>query len=84
MPYYSDAILIDTSAALAILNPKDKYHKKAISFFNDNNNIFWISNNATAQESFTRARYDLGFNVSIRIYNFLKNKIFYHINSPYN
>jgi len=77
VPYYEQAILIDTSAVLAIKNPKDKYHTEALEFFNNHNNDFvWVFLNSTAHETYTRARYGINYENAILSFNFLNNNTF--------
>lgn len=80
MPYLADAVLIDTSAAIALLNPKESNYKIANKFYYSNTNLVWTSINSTAHESYTRARYDYNFICAIEIYNFLKGDNLYLIN----
>jgi predicted nucleic acid-binding protein len=80
MPLYAEAILIDSSAAIALINYKDQFHDEAFRFFNSTENIVWVCFNITAHEAYTRARYDLGFSSAISLYDFLKSNNFYQLN----
>ena len=76
-PLYSDAILIDTSAAIALHCPSDAAHRVANEFFHNSKGVLWVALNATAHESYTRTRYDNSFRSAITVYDFLKgNEIF--------
>jgi len=79
MPYFAEAILIDAGAAIALTDKKDQFHVIAKKFFDNTSDILWVSLNATAQESYTRARYDLGFPKAIGLYDFLRGEPLYHI-----
>ena len=73
---YSDAILIDTSAALALHCPSDSYHQIANEFFQNSTGVLWVALNVTAHESYTRTRYDKSFRSAMKVYDFLQgNKI---------
>jgi len=74
MPYLADAILVDASAAIALRNTKDQFHPIANRFFQVTTNVLWVALNATAHETYTRARYDLGFKQAISLYDFLKKE----------
>ena len=71
---YSNAILIDSSAAIALHCPSDASHTVANDFFRNSTGILWVALNATAHESYTRTRYDKSFESAITIYDFLKGE----------
>lgn len=79
MPYFAGAVLIDASAAVALANAKDQFHVIAKRFFDSTTDILWVTMNATAHESYTRARYDFGFQKAITLYEFLKKDPLYYI-----
>lgn len=79
MQFYDGTILIDTSAAVALVNPKDQFHKQALSFFNFSPDIVWVVLNCTRHESYTRSRYDYDFNSAIKIYDYLSSEPLYQL-----
>lgn len=70
------AILVDTSAAIALLESKDPYHHHARNYFAANKDAVWIVVNATTHEAFTRRRYDVSLPSGLKIYNFLTHRPF--------
>ena len=76
---FSEAILIDTSAALAIVNPKDQFFNDATYFYENTKGILWVVINSTTHEAYTRARYNLNSDSAISVYSFLKDESFYQI-----
>lgn len=55
---YEQMALIDTSAVIALGDPKDQFHKEALEFFqNTSNSLLWYSVNITSHEVFTKVRY---------------------------
>ena len=79
-PNFSGAILIDTSAAIALRDAADRYHVDARRFFDDpGEDVFWCCLNATSQETFTRLRYDKGFNRALEAYHFLRGGNVHHL-----
>lgn len=68
------AILIDTSAVIALHCPSDAAHKAAEAFFQSTTGVLWVALNITAHESYTRARYNSSFKSAITVYDFLKGK----------
>ena len=76
---FSDAILIDTSAALALSNPTDEYYDFAQSFLASSLGKVLVVLNFTKYESYTRARYDLGYSDAISLYYFLSSASFYQV-----
>lgn len=79
MPYLAGAVLIDTSAAIALTNNKDQFHSIAKTFFNVTSDVLWVTMNATVHEAYTRVRYDVGFRQAIDLYDFLKKEPIYHL-----
>jgi len=80
MDFLGGAILIDTSAILALRNPKDSNHPQAKGFFEDNSEkILWVVVNVTKHESYTHARYNLNFKKALEIYEFLSSETFFQI-----
>jgi predicted nucleic acid-binding protein len=69
--FLAQAVLIDTSAAVALEDPTDQFHNDAKTFYETASGIVWASVNATAQETYTVARYNLGFSKAIHLYDFL-------------
>jgi len=80
MDFLGEAILIDTSAVLALHNSKDEKHSLAYNFFNNHfDEIIWVVLNATKHESYTRARYKFNFDNAINIYDFLSDDLIHQI-----
>ena len=71
---YNNAILIDTSAIIALEDPDDPHHKVANLYFQSVQNFLWVILNATTHESYTRIRYDFDFKTAIQTYDFLTNE----------
>ena len=69
--FLEEAILVDTSAAIALADRDDQFHKAAESFYESTTDVVWATLNATAHETYTRARYILGFDEALRLYDFL-------------
>lgn len=68
------AIFIDTSAVIALQDPDDQFHQAAQNFFRLTTDVVWASLNATTHETYTRLRYDLGFDSAFRIFDWLSKK----------
>lgn len=79
MPYLAEALLIDTSAAIALKDPADQFHTEALHFFNSTEDIVWVIINTTAHETYTRARYNLGFRDAIDLYDLLRGELPYQL-----
>jgi len=79
MPYLAEALLIDTSAAIAFKDPSDQFHSEALRFFKSTENVLWVILNVTAHETYTRARYNLGFKDAINLYDFLRGGSLYQL-----
>lgn len=69
--FMREAILIDTSAAIALADRNDQFHKAAESFYESTTDVVWATLNTTAHETYTRARYDLGFDKALELYDYL-------------
>jgi uncharacterized protein len=74
MQFFDETILIDSSAALALLNPRDQFHQHAQTFFDLSPDIVWVVLNYTKHESYTRIRYDNDFNSAIRLFDYLSSE----------
>lgn len=72
--YLTQAIFVDTSAIIALKDGRAKYHEDAQRFWETATGIVWASLNATAQETYTRARFSLGFGTALRLYDLLKSE----------
>jgi len=72
---FQDGALIDTSAAIALFNPDDQFHKDATAFFTGAQ-LVWFTVNTTAHELFTRVRYDQGLFPALKHYDFLRSSQF--------
>lgn len=68
----SQAVFIDSSAVLELEKEDAKYHMAAHTVWASGSDVIWVSLNATAQETYTRARTNLGFKPAIRLYDMLK------------
>lgn len=69
--FLEEAILIDTSAVVAMADPRDQFHDAAQCFFESTTGVVWAALNATAHETYTRARYAFGFDRAIELYDFM-------------
>lgn len=72
----AQAILVDSSAAFALEHGGDQYHEAATEFFESAVGVVWVSLNITAHETYTRARYALGFEKALKLYDFLTGDLF--------
>ena len=71
--FLAHAIFIDTSAVVEIEDSRAIFHEDACRFLEFcNEGIVWASLNATTHETYTRIRYDLGFENAIRRYDWLR------------
>ena len=70
------AVLVDTSAAIALQEPKDPFHIHAQDYFTTTEGVRWVVMNATTHEAFTRRRYDDSLPSGLRIYDFLTKSPF--------
>ena len=71
---YDYLAVIDTSAAVALLDQSDSLHSVAAQFFADEADSFqWCVLNATSHETFTRLRYDHGLNLGLKGYDLLRS-----------
>jgi predicted nucleic acid-binding protein len=75
----SEAILVDTSAVIALHDPNDQYHAEANNFFSITPSVVRVALNATIHEAYTRGRYDFGFYKAIQMYDFLTGDLLYNI-----
>ncbi len=75
----SQAVFIDSSAVLELEQEDAKYHMAAGALWASGSGVVWASLNATAQEAYTRARTNLGFEPAIRLYDMLKADPVLHI-----
>jgi uncharacterized protein len=74
---FDDAAVIDTSAALALHDPRDQFHKLAIQQFTQQiKDLFWVVFDVTTHETYTRARYWQSFQAAMEHYNFLRQDTF--------
>ena len=73
---YRDAILIDTSAVIALEDPSDRHHDFAKDFYTSiPGSIQWYSVNVTAHETYTRVRYNnRSVEHAIESYDFLRTE----------
>ena len=69
---YDRMIAIDTSAVIALLNPKDQFHDQARQFFKSAEGLTWLALNVTTHELFTRVRYDDGLLTALTRYDFMR------------
>jgi len=70
---YRGYILIDTSAIYALLNKSDSRHQEAqeaLEVLNGEEHKLFVCN-LTIYESFTRLRYDVGWDVAAELWRFL-------------
>jgi len=72
-------VLLDTSAAIALSNPQDKFHKSAINYY-QNTKVIWIVLNVTTHETFTRQRYKRNLKQALKSYDYLRGTNFNLIN----
>jgi predicted nucleic acid-binding protein len=72
--FMEEAILVDTSAAIALADRNDQFHEAAECFYGSTTGVVWASLNATAHETYTRARFALGFREALRLYDFLTGR----------
>ncbi|HDO25522.1 MAG TPA: PIN domain-containing protein [Nitrospirae bacterium] len=79
MPLLADAILVDTSAAIALHSNRDRFHVTANDFFQNTTGKLWVVLNVTKHETYTRARYDMGFRRAINLYDFLTGDPLYQL-----
>lgn len=70
------AILVDTSAAIALFETKDPHHIHAKNYFSTTGGVRWIVINSTTHEAFTRRLYDDSLPSGLEIYDFLTGSPF--------
>lgn len=81
MEFLAGAVLIDTSAVIALHDTRDQNHDEAIDFFRNRIQSFcWVVINCTKHESFTRTRYNSDLNRALSIYDFLSQKLILQVN----
>lgn len=68
---YEHAVLVDTSAALRLHNPAERFHEEARQFFATEGLLFYCVD-VTAHECFTRVRYDVGYQEAVEHFRFLR------------
>src|SRR5215813_9350674 len=74
---FDDAAVIDTSAALALHDPRDQFHRLAIQqFTRPAKELFWVVFDVTTHETYTRARYRQAYRAAMEHYNFLRQGTF--------
>ena len=76
LAFTNRAVLVDTSAAIALLESKDPHHSHAHRYFYATQGVRWIVTNSTTHEAFTRRRYDNSLLSGLSIYDFLTEKPF--------
>jgi predicted nucleic acid-binding protein len=69
---FEGAAVIDTSAALALHDPQDQFHKLAVRQFTQSpRDLFWVVFDITTHETYTRARYRHSYRAAKEHYDFL-------------
>lgn len=74
---YDQFALIDTSAVIALFNPRDQFHEEARALFNTTHDLVWFTLNATAHETFTRVRYSEYLASALNRFDFLRSERFH-------
>ena len=69
-----DLVLIDTSAAIALRDPRETLHTRATLFFEEAS-LDWATVNLTAHETFTRLRYGSDVNAGLGGFDFLRTGV---------
>jgi uncharacterized protein len=75
----SSAILIESSAIIALKSPTDQFHDFAKSYFNLTQGVRWVVMNSTSHESYTRLRYDIDLRTALGAYDWLRGFPFHRI-----
>ena len=75
---YEKYALVDTSAVVALFDPKDKFHVVARTFLR-NTDLTLFALNVTSHESFTRGRYDHGLARGREHFDFLRSSVLFQI-----
>ena len=70
---YRDAVLVDTSAVIALMDANDQYHQQAQLYFGASAGVRWVALNITSHEAFTRSRYARGLGAALTSYDFLRS-----------
>ncbi|MGO8813250.1 MAG: type II toxin-antitoxin system VapC family toxin [Terriglobia bacterium] len=73
---YDRMVAVDTSAVIALHNPRDQFHDQAVQFFETAEGFVWLALNVTTHELFTRVRYDEGLPSALSRYDFMKGERF--------
>lgn len=73
---YDRMIAVDTSAVIALLNPRDQFHGPAKRFLESSAGARWFALNTTAHEVFTRLRYDEGLQEAFAGYDLVRSEPF--------
>lgn len=71
---YESAILLDTSAFIAVTDPEDSLHEAARAYFDAHGSLQWFALNVTTHETYTRSRYDTGFQAASERYNSMRQR----------
>lgn len=74
---YEKAVLIDTSAAIALHDPAEQFHDDARRFFSRREEFQWAVLDSTSHECFTRVRYAGQFQTAHEHYRFLRGSGFH-------
>lgn len=69
---YGRSVLIDSSAAIALLDGRDQFHREAKAFFESARSLSWCAIDVTSHEAFTRVRYGLGLTAGLAHFDFLR------------
>lgn len=72
---YTHAVLIDTSAVVALKDTSDNYHQDAVAFFDNQRTAFkWYCLNSTSHETYTTMRYSKSrtMKTALEGYDFLR------------
>lgn len=70
---YDHAALIDSSAVIALLDPKEQFHSEAVRLYSTNRELTWAALDVTSHEVFTRIRYDSSITRAREHYDFLRS-----------
>ena len=78
-PWYEKAVLIDSSAVIALHGPSEQFHSDAVSFYSVSNDVVWCTLDVTAHEVFTRVRYRSSLVQALEHFDFLRNTNDFHL-----
>ncbi len=71
---FDSAVLIDTSAVIALHDPTEPCHREARLFYTSQTSVEWFAIDVTSHECFTRARYKHDSQATAREhYDFLRS-----------